>query len=390
VIGRSFDDLALRETSGRSEIEIIQGLETLLQRGLIVVQTLSAEAQSAPRYDFSHDKLRTFVYEDTSLARQRLLHQRAAEWAARLARQRREFNALAAQHYRQAGQLLQAADYYFQAGAYARSVAASHEALQLYQHALACGYPKVAVLHEAIGDVLLLQGNYLLALASYETAAAQCSLPQLPILEHKLGKVQHALGRWELAECHFQAALDGLLEGQDHAHCARMLADWSLTAYSRGETVRAVELAENALAFSRQCQDDLAVAQAQNMMGLLMHSLGDLGRARQHLECSLESAERSGDVGAQAAALNNLARLDAQEGRSDQALQFTQAALALCEKQGDRHRVAALHNNLADLYHAAGQSEAAMQHLKCAVVIFAEMGFQAGEAQAEIWKLAEW
>jgi hypothetical protein len=31
-----------------------------------------------------------------------------------------------------------------------------------------------------------------------------------------------------------------------------------------------------------------------------------------------------------------------------------------------------------------------MAHLKQAVSIFAEIGAEAGEAQAEIWKLVEW
>jgi hypothetical protein len=64
--------------------------------------------------------------------------------------------------------------------------------------------------------------------------------------------------------------------------------------------------------------------------------------------------------------------------------------LSLSTALGDRHREAALRNNLADLLHAGGASEEAMDELKRAVAIFAEIGADAGEAQAEIWKLVEW
>ena len=73
-----------------------------------------------------------------------------------------------------------------------------------------------------------------------------------------------------------------------------------------------------------------------------------------------------------------------------QATVLAEHALALVVALGDRHREAALRNNLADLLHKAGRGEEAMAQLKQAVVIFAEIGVDAGDTQAEIWKLTEW
>jgi len=60
----------------------ISGLEELTAQGLIdevppggYPGRLGVDST----YDFSHDKLRTLVYEQTSLPRRRLLHRRAAE-----------------------------------------------------------------------------------------------------------------------------------------------------------------------------------------------------------------------------------------------------------------------------------------------------------------------
>ena len=76
VIGRSFDLEAVQVTSGRSDEEIVSALEILADRGIIT--EVAEDAGAAPRYDFTHEKLRALVYEETSLARRRLLHGRAA------------------------------------------------------------------------------------------------------------------------------------------------------------------------------------------------------------------------------------------------------------------------------------------------------------------------
>src|SRR5215203_2449052 len=75
VVGRSFDFDTVRTASGRGEEETLDALEELISRGLI--REVGA-AGATPSYDFDHDKLRTLVYEETSLARKRLLHRRTA------------------------------------------------------------------------------------------------------------------------------------------------------------------------------------------------------------------------------------------------------------------------------------------------------------------------
>ena len=143
AIGRSFDFDTLRTASGRSDEETVTGLEALIGQGLVVEarklemrdwrleskkSTAISNLQSlvsAPIYDFSHEKLRALVYEETSLARRRLLHRRVAEALAGHGHGRRELGALAgqiAQHYRQAGQEALAADYFKLAGEHARAL----------------------------------------------------------------------------------------------------------------------------------------------------------------------------------------------------------------------------------------------------------------------------
>jgi predicted ATPase len=394
VIGRSFDYDTLREASGRSEEETVDALEQLTAHGLI--QELRAGAGGAPRqpqYDFFHEKLRALVYEEISLARRRLLHRRVAEALIGRARGSAERDALASQvayHYRMAGQDAAAAEYFTLAGQHARRIYANADALAHFQSALALGHPDAAALHEAIGDLRTLLGEYGAAMQSYETAAALQQPDALPRLERRLADIYRRRGEWEQAESHLQAALDALGEHGPVGERARLYAGWSLTAHRRGQAEQARELAGRALALAEQAGDNRALVEAHNILGILASRGGDVAAARTHLERSIELAVALGDESARAAALNNLALAHGAAGDSDNALALAEQAFTIYAAQGDRHREAALRNTLADLLYAAGRSDEAMAQLKQAVAIFAEIGANAGELQPEIWKLVEW
>jgi DNA-binding SARP family transcriptional activator/tetratricopeptide (TPR) repeat protein len=402
VIGRSFDYDILNAVSGRTEEETVAGLETLMDTGLVNELNGNGQAATAagPAYDFSHDKVRALVYEETSLARRRLLHRRVAEaLEARARRSGTGAGALAnqiAMHFQQAGREVEAAGYYKLAGEHARGLYANAEALRHFRAALALGHPAAAALHEAIGDLLTLSGLYAQALTSYERAAALSSEaagePALAGLEHKLGGLYHRLGDWDLAESHYQAARNALGPERPASDHARLRADESLTAHHRGDTARALALAEEALKLAGEAGDQRALAQAHNILGILASSQGRHEAAREHLEESLRLAEMLGDPGSQAAALNNLAHAYGRQGEHAAAIRLVEQALRLAHTQGDRHREAALHNNLADRLYASGQAARAEQHVKQSVMLYAEIGAEAGaeQLQPEIWKLAEW
>jgi tetratricopeptide (TPR) repeat protein len=392
VIGRSFEFDTLRAASGRSDDELVSALETLIEQGL-VAEVKNHAGDPGLHYDFSHEKLRTLVYEQSSLTRRRLLHRRVAEGLLARVRGRTDAGALAAQigyHFQLAGQEAEAADYFKLAGERAQTLYAHAEALAHFRAALALGHSESAALHEAIGDLHTLLGEYNAALTSYETAAAQATGQMLANIERKLGDVHHRRGEWELAESHFQAALTLLHELGPKQENARLYADWSLTAHQAGQPTKALNLAQRARAIAETAGDQRALAQVHNLLGILARSQDDLALACQHLEQSLALAETLGDPAAQIAALNNLALACSNNDQIERAIQLTERALALCAAEGDRHREAALHNNLADLLHAVGQTEAAMAHLKQAVTTLAEIGAEAGALQPEIWKLAEW
>jgi tetratricopeptide (TPR) repeat protein len=383
VIGRSFRLDAVRTASGRSDEETVDGIEELVARGL--VRELPGPE---PSYDFTHDKLRALVYEEIGLARRRLLHGRVAGALGRAA-PGPEGAALVAQHLRLAGDQAEAAEHHRAAGEHAASLLAHADALEHFDAALALGYPDTAALHERIGDLRTLVGDYGGALASYESAAAHGDAAALARIEHKLGGVHQRRGEWERAEARFAMALEAAQPGDD-ALRARILADLALTLHQSGRSGRASGLARDARAQAEAAADLRAQAQAHNMLGVLARAEGSFGLAREELERSLALAEELGDPSARVAALNNLALVAREAGEPQRALELTEAALALCAAQGDRHREAALENNLADLHHAAGRSQESMEHLKRAVAIFSEVGADEATRLPEIWKLVSW
>lgn len=396
IIGRSFDYTTLLAASGRSEEEVIGGLESLLTGGLIREMTSGGTKGDKPAgeltYDFAHPQLRALVYDEINLARRRLLHRRvaAALQSGGRGQQGDAMASLIAGHYHLGGQDDVAADFYARAGRRAQALYANREAVEDYQTALALGHPDAAALHEAMGDLRTLLGEYQAALQAYESAAAQSPEGALGRLEHKLGQVHERRGNRELAESHYCAALAHYEQRGEATNLARLNVDRSRIAYQSGEYAQAHALAETALASAVTSADMAAEAQAHNTLGLLARRAGRAAKAKEHLQRSLTLAEKAASAAAQVAALNNLAGLLESEGQTEQALSLLEQALTLGTREGDRHREAALYNHRADILHHAGREEEAMTSLKQAVAIYAEIGVESGDWQPEIWKLTEW
>ncbi len=382
AIGRSFDLEVVREASGRTDEETVAALEELVSHGVV-----REVAGTEPVYDFSHQKLRALVYEQTGLARRRLLHGRVAGVLSK--RPGTESAALIASHLSLAGDQANAAKQYRLAAEHAASLHAHADALEHLEAALALGFPDTAELHERIGDLRTLVGDYAGALASYESAAAECEEGGLAAIEHKIGGVYGRRGDWERSEARLAAALD-VPSPPPPGLRARIMADLALTLHQDGRSDEAAARAREALEMADAAGDRRAQAQAHNMLGVLARSRGELAAAREELEHSLALANELGDSAARAAALNNLALVERDAGELESARRLTESALGLCAAYGDRHREAALENNLADLHHAAGRTDEAMDHLKRAVAIFTEVGADEATRLPEIWKLVSW
>ncbi len=404
VIGRSFDLATVQEASGRTDGEAVDGLDELVRRRLIL--EAGADERGDVRYDFTHGRLRDVAYDQLSLARRRLLHARVADVLARPTPGRSDVGrwSLIAHHEALAGRSARAAEAHYQAGEAARRVFANAEARGHLESALALGHPAVAELHGALGDVLILLGDYDGALNHLETALGLAGPENQAQLDRQVAIVLARVGERDRADRYLVAALAALGPTGDPGTRATILVDRSAIAQREGDPERAELLAREALNLGETAEDPAAVARAEDLLGIIARSRHDLPLARQHLERAIAAADLAestssvdpradrppADPAVRIAALNTLALVYADAGDRARAIELTREALVHCERQGDRHRQAALENNLADLFHGEGHDAEAMEHLKRAVALFAEVGAGPGDLQPEVWKLVEW
>lgn len=386
VVGRSFDFETVRIASGRSEDETVAGLEELVARGL--VREMGAVAGDV-RLDFTHARLRDVVYDSLGLVRRRLLHRRVAD-ALRGGSSSDDLGrwSQVAHHDAEAGRAAEAAEAHRRAAAYARAVFANAEARQHLESALALGGAPTAELHETLGDVLTLLGDYAGAIAHLEAAAATAEPRRASTIERALALVHVRLGDWMRAESHIAGAIESA--GDDARLRAALLADRSAIAGRLGDRTAAEAAGREALAVAEATGDQEGIARACQVLAVLARATGSLDDAMALLERALSASESLSEPTLRIASLNTLALVRGSRGDRGAAIGLLRDALALCERQGDRHRQAALENNLADLLRAAGHREEAMDHLKRAVAIFADIGGRDGMLEPEIWKLVEW
>ncbi len=210
VIGRSFDLGSVGAASGRTMDETVDGLDELGQRRLIREAGLNDLGDI--RYDFTHGRLRDVAYDRLSLARRRLLHGRVAELLERAALPASAIGhwSLIAHHQTLAGRTSQAAEAHRRAGDLARSVFANAEARGHLEASLALGHPAVPELHEALGEVDMLLGDYDGALAHLETASGLAGPERAARLDHRLAVVLARQGDLVRADRYLIAALAAL------------------------------------------------------------------------------------------------------------------------------------------------------------------------------------
>lgn len=380
VIGTSADVEAILDVSGRSEDEILTGLDELIRRSML-------REVGDGGVEFVHEQMREVAYEDTSLNRRRLLHRRAAEhFSSRpgAAADHRRM-AVAAAHHRMAGNDGAAAELSAVAAELAVGVFAFEDAIGHLENALALGHPDRGALLTRVGALRTLTGQYGAAIAAYETARSILDPAVLPgdsaVIANAIGEVYRRLRRWEPASASFAEALANT---EDPALRSRAAANWAFVEYRRGDVEAARSLATEALQSAEACDDPDAEALAHNLAGLL--SSEDDDRAAHYdraLSLSVLPSVR-------AAVLNNLALSLAAAGDVPSAIDRAKEALDQAVRSGDRHRIAALHDTLADMFHAGGDEEAAMGELKQAVAMFAEVGEDPGSYEPEVWLLKEW
>ena len=372
VLNGVCDATLLRETSGRTEDEVVEAVEELVAVGLL------REISDGNKLSFNLDAVERMTYESTSQVRRRLLHRRAAAALADRphAGSDARLAAAVASQLEGAGSA-EAAEWYRLAADLSREVYAHAEGRSLYEKALGLEHPDPAAIHLALGEIAMSLGDYDRALRELNGAAALAEGDLLGLSEHRLGEVQRLLGRFELAEEHYERALPL------HPQPAEVHADWALLRHRTGDPSGAMEHAEEAATAAAATGNSQQLSRVQNILGVVSP---DRATAMSHLDEAMRLA--ADDDLLRMAALNNQALLYSAASEDDAAIHLIEEAIAIALRTGNRHREAALHNHLADLHHKAGRDFEAEDELTLAVSLFAHV--DAGDPEPEVWLLRQW
>lgn len=372
VLNGVCDARLLRETSGRTDEEVVEAVEELVGAGLL------REVPESGGLSFTLDALERVTYDSTSLVRRRLLHRRAARALAEdgHARSDARLAAAVATQYQAAGDP-EAATWYHLAGDLGRAVYANDSAQQFYEAALALGDPDVAGIHLALGELAMTDGDYDRARQQLTVAAAHAGPESIGLIDHRTGEVERLMGRFQIAEERFEQSL------ASHPAPAAVLADWALLAHRTADTAKATDLAERAQAAAEEEGDPRQQSRVNNILAVVT---ADHDEALRHIEEAIRLG--ADDDLLRMAAINNKALLLAENGDMDRSMELVLEAIGIAERTGHRHREAALWNHLADLQHQAGREDESREALTRAVSLFADI--DSGDLEPELWLLSRW
>ena len=372
VLSGMCDPGLLRDTSGRSEEEVVEAVEELVEAGLL------REMPESDILGFTLDALERVTYETTSMVRRRLLHRRAARALRERGHARTDAGlaAAVAAQYGAAGDA-EAAEWYHLAGDLCRAVYANDSARQFYETSLAMDNPDVAGVRLALGELAMAAGEYDRARRELTIAAAHAGADTIALVEHRTGEVERLMGRFEIAEEHFERSIS------THPTPAVVLADWALLAHRTGDAEKAIDLAARARDAAEVEGQPGLMSRVRNILAVVTP---DPGEALDHVEEALRLA--GDDALLRMAALNNKASLIADGGDGDGATEHVMEAIAIAERTGHRHREAALWNHLADLHHRSGRETETEESLNRAVALFADI--DSGDFEPELWLLSRW
>lgn len=286
--GRDFELDAVMRASALSEEAALDGLDELLQSGLVV------ETQPG-RYAFDHSLTMEVAYREVGEARHRLLHRRLAEAMENVYRPSRleGMAGVLAFHFSEGNDPQRAAPYALKAGRQAADLSAWHEAIDFYKMALAGieGWERYAIWME-LGRAYLKSGQGARATEVFRSAAdlARARSDRARLDEARLMTAQSLLPQARFAESieeNRKVLEEGLPENAFQAELG-----WGTALSLEGaDLAGAEEHLMRAASFCRGTTNLVVLAQVEFELGSLLAQRGNLPGAVEHYRQALQLTE---------------------------------------------------------------------------------------------------
>lgn len=373
-------------------------LDDSLNQLIAVELILADQFDRVLAYLFRHALLRDVAYERILYARRRVLHARVARQIEAIGpEQVEEQLALLAWHYLQAEEWEPALSYHLRAAEQARRRFANRAALELYRTALAIAphlaatsaptalVDQVAAIHEAIGDLHLLLGEYDLAEAQLREALALAGAGSGPVSERWL-RLHRLLATLEERRSRYDAAFQWLHVGMARATAAlraEMARCYLLGAgiyFRQGAYIQAMEWSQMGLRLAEQVPSRADQAHALLLLGNLRQEQGDLAQSISAFEQAYTLFAELNDLARATDALNNLGSVYLRAGRWQDTIRCYEQSLERCEQIGDVQAIARTANNLAVVLVGRNQLARAAELYQLSSTMFGQIGSALGVA----------
>ena len=336
--------IAEEATSITNELNVLRSKELIFQYG-------DASSQ-VPEFIFKNAILHDVTYESVLLRLRRIYHLQAAEgligiWGERV----NEYAGRVGEHYEQAGELLQAAEWYARAGRQAQSTYEPNAAVRYYEKAL---------------QFLTSSGN-----------TDQTSL-QLEIFFH-LGEVLNWQARYTEAADTYRSMLKSAQSWGDAIAQSRAQQGYATSLSYQGHHRAALESALQSESVARQVDALPEVAKAVWTQGSARFRLGEPRAALALGEQALMLATELNNPNEMGRCLNLIGASHYVLGQYVQAEGYWESALSIFQELGNRQQGMDILSNLGALADARGDYETAFQRYHSALEIAREIGYRDGE-----------
>jgi Predicted ATPase len=382
VIGRKFMYQILQGIFNQKEL-LDAGLQYLASSEIL----LSEEAGPDKAYLFRHSLVRDVAYESILYSRRRILHQRVAELIISIYGPAAvEQLPLIAQHYLLAEQWDKAFEYHWRAGHSAQQRYANQEALSLFNRALEISKhvqqpERVIKIHEHIGSLHMLQGNFDKALASFQHTL-ELLMPHadqydedVARLHRQVATVYERLSDFDEASNWLDRAISHTPQLGSHERTRCYLLRAGLLQ-RQGKLRECLQWAARGLLLAEALDNREDQAKAYKLLGGTYCSLGDLDSAIQPTYECLQFYTSVHNLEEQAGAHINLGNIYYDLGRWQEAREQYEAAVQITSEIGNSFEQALAHNNLGEVLRNQGNSIEAIEEYTKALMGWQNSPFQ--------------
>ncbi len=391
VLGRTFKFDDLHAMSGLTEWEVLERLDVAMERQLI------HEAFGETTLTFSHAEIQQVLYEDMTVLRRRMLHLQAGEALER--RMRPDPESVVEQlahHFRQAGRFEKAIIYSIEAARQADMIYASQSAMLWYKNVLemisqldeekANEFRMFRLLaFEALGEILIAQGQYDQALVYYEAAQSVVQSDKNSADQrHRLADLCQKTARVHKKRSEFGTALQWIEKGLSYLNeanptieVAKLQLMGAEVYHRQGNNEVAIAWCQRGLASVAQSEtreERQTVGRAYYLLGEIYRGLGDVNRSAELCQQSVQAYSQLNDLAGLSRAYIGLANAYVDQANWDKATEIFQTSLIMKQEIGDIVDQGRVANNLANIYVNRGDYVQASELYEHSLAIWRRIG----------------